>query len=493
MTISFTQIPADRMIPLFAAEFVSTAPEQVGALMKPTLLLGQKLPAASAVASTRYLISSNGEAIDLFGAGSPLHLMCKRFLQNNPAGKVYAAAQTDAGASTAASQTLAFTGPATGDGTIYLYIGGKLVEVGVSDGDSITTIGDAVDAAVLADDELPVTSANAAGTVTFTAKVKGTVGNQITLAVNPLGQAGGQVLPDGVGATLGAATLASGATDPTVANWTTSLGDEAFDLIVLQFAATAALDELQTTLTTRWGATVATDGVLIAAEDDSAGDLETLVEGYNDEHISIVGFKESASWLSPAYEVAAAYAGVVARYCVESEDPGQSVQMQPLLGIWGRGTNFSDTERDGLANAGCATLKNDRGTCYIELEATTKRTTEFGDPDTRFQDIQVPLSMAYLRRYYKSLINSAYPRHKLADDDTAIPSGARVVTPAIAKAFVIAKYKALEGVLVEDVDAFSESVIVERNATNPNRLDGYIEPNFINRLRVFAMQIAQRG
>lgn len=498
MTISYTQIPASRMIPLFAAEFTTTAPETVGALMKPVVLQGQKLPAAPATVGTPYLLSSNGQAVSLFGAGSPLQRMIRAYLAANPGGSCYAIAQTDAGGATAASRTLTWTGTSTEAGTVKLYIGGQLVEIPVAVGDDGDAVAAAVTTAVTATAaaELPATCST--GTTpnehvnTITAKVKGTVGNLISLAVNALGAAGGEELPAGLSVAVSGAMLASGATDPTSANWVSALGTDAYSLIGLQFDNSTVVGLLQTELGTRWAASSAKDGVLVVAKIDSKADLLTWGSDLNDEHVSSLGIPESSGWLSPAFELVGSYCGIVARACVGPEDPAASVQMTPMPGLWGRGTNFSDTDRDALANGGIATVLCDNGTCYLELEALSRRTTELGDPETRFQDIQVPLSMSYLRAYYKAKVQTAYPRHKLANDGTPIPGGSKVVTPSIVKAAMIAWYRSLAGVIVEDVEAFAAAIIVERNATNPNRLDGYIEPNFINRLRVFALQIAQK-
>jgi len=499
VTLSYSQIPSTRMIPLFAAEFSLAAPVQVGALMKPQVLQGQKLPSAAAVVGTRYLVSSNGQAIALFGAGSPLQRMCWAFFKVFPAGSVYAVAQTDASGATAASRTLTWTGTATESGAVKLRIGGQLVEIPVAVGDDgpavaakVTTLVTAAAAA-----ELPATSSTGSGgnthINTITAKVKGTVGNQISLGVNARGEAAGEVMPAGLSVAVSGAMLASGATNPTASLWVTALGSDAYSTIGFQFSDDTEVDALQAELTTRWSALSALDGVLITAQADSKADLITWGEGINDEHIMPVGFPESSGWLSPGFELVGAVSGLIGRECVASEDPAASVQMSPLPGLWGYGTNFSDTDLDALANAGVATVITDNGIVYLQLESVSRRTTDLGDPETRFPDIQVPLSMSYLRAYLRAKVQTAYPRFKLADDDTPIPGGAKVVTPSIVKAAMISWLRSLGGFVLEDVDELASKVIVERNATNPNRLDVYVEVDFINRLRVFALQIAQRG
>lgn len=499
MTLSYSQIPANRMIPLFAAEFTTTAPVQVGALMKPQLLEGQKIPSAAAVVGTRYLVSSNGQAISLFGAGSPLQRMCWAFFKAFPGGSVWAVAQTDAGGATAASRTATWSGTATAAGTIKLRIGGQLVDIAVVVGDDGPAIAAKVTTAVTAAAaaELPATSSTGSGgnthINTITAKVKGTVGNQISLSVNARGPANGETMPAGLSVSLSGDWLASGATDPTSSLWVTALGSEPWSTIGLQFDDGTVVGLLRTELDTRWSALSANDGVLITAKTDSKADLLTWGTGLNDEHVMALGFPETSGWLSPGFELVGAVAGLIGRECVASEDPAASVQMSPLPGLWGYGTNFSDTDLDALAQAGVATVFTDKGLVYLQLEAVSRRTTALGDPETRFQDIQVPLSMSYLRAFLRAKVQTAYPRYKLADDDTPIPGGAKVVTPSIVKAAMISWLRSLGGFVLEDVDELAAKVIVERNTTNPNRLDVYVEVDFINRLRVFALQIAQRG
>lgn len=84
-------------------------------------------------------------------------------------------------------------------GTIALYIAGDRVAATTSDDDTPTEIGDAIVAAITADDELPVTAVNLLGVVTLTSKSGGTWGNFITLLFN---LNAGEELPSGVAATI---------------------------------------------------------------------------------------------------------------------------------------------------------------------------------------------------------------------------------------------------------------------------------------------------
>lgn len=83
-----------------------------------------------------------------------------------------------------------------------------------------------------------------------------------------------------------------------------------------------------------------------------------------------------------------------------------------------------------------------------------------------------------------------YPRHKLADDGTRFGAGQAVITPKIGKAEAIAKFREWEELgLVENADQFKRDLIVERNATDRNRLDFMLPPDLINQALVFGTQI----
>ena len=88
-------------------------------------------------------------------------------------------------------------------------------------------------------------------------------------------------------------------------------------------------------------------------------------------------------------------------------------------------------------------------------------------------------------------MQSRFARHKLANDGTRFGAGQAVVTPSIARAEAINLFRLWEDQgLVEDATAFKEGLVVERNGTDPNRLDFLLTPDLVNQLRVMGAQIA---
>jgi phage tail sheath gpL-like len=65
-----------------------------------------------------------------------------------------------------------------------------------------------------------------------------------------------------------------------------------------------------------------------------------------------------------------------------------------------------------------------------------------------------------------------------------------VVTPSLAKAEMIARYKDwMDAGLVDEIDTFKAGLVVERNSSDPNRLDTYLDPSLVNQLMVMGVQI----
>ena len=97
-------------------------------------------------------------------------------------------------------------------------------------------------------------------------------------------------------------------------------------------------------------------------------------------------------------------------------------------------------------------------------------------------------TLARVIRTLRQSITQKFPRHKLANDGTRFGEGQAIVTPNIIRAELIARYSEMESLgLVENTPAFSAARIVERNQTDPNRVDVLFLPDLINQLRIFAL------
>lgn len=222
MPISFDNVPDSWRASQVFIELAGV-PRSLGSLFIPPTggLIGMYDPLK--VATVDYVpvkVTSADIVGNLAGFGSHAHRQALRipssvYLQG---GGVYWFPVPEEAGGTAAFDTITITGAATSAGTLFFLIGGELVKVAVANLDAATDVGDALEAAITAIQNIAITAANVTGVVTNTAKFKGTAGNQIEVVIDPGGDTQSAQAPAGITVALGNADgfLASGATDPDV-------------------------------------------------------------------------------------------------------------------------------------------------------------------------------------------------------------------------------------------------------------------------------------
>lgn len=488
MSVEFNYLPAGNgiKVPLFYAEMDNSQASYNDQSMR-TLLIGQKLSAGSAAANTLVSVSSTGQAESLFGKGSMLARMVAQFRKSNPIGDLWAIAVPDNGSGVAATGSIAVTGPATASGTINLYIGGQLVQVAVSSGDSANTVAAAINTAINAATDLPVTSTVSTNTVSLTARWKGPTGNDIMVSDSYRGTAGGESVPAGIA--LAYTAMANGATNPLLTTAIANLGDEPFEFIVHPYTDSTSLDAFKSLMndaTGRWSYVKQLYGHVYTALRGTYSALISAGQARNDQHHTIVGFENDVQ--HPNWEFAAAHAGITSVYI--AADPARPTQTGVLQDLIPPRSNnrFIFTERNALLGYGIATTKTVGGQILIERSVTTYQTNAYGQRDPSYLDSETLHQAGYVLRYLAGVITSKYPRHKLAKDGTIFGAGQAILTPATAKSELIAGYKALIDLgLVENLDAFTANLITEVDPQNPNRLNVLYPPDLVNQLRIFAV------
>jgi phage tail sheath gpL-like len=108
--------------------------------------------------------------------------------------------------------------------------------------------------------------------------------------------------------------------------------------------------------------------------------------------------------------------------------------------------------------------------------------------DDAYELVTTLATLAKLIRNQRQAITSKFPRYKLADDGTRFGVGQKIVTPKTIKAELVAQYSIdMFNGLVENMSAFKENLIVERDPQDPNRVNTLYPPDLVNQLRVFAV------
>ena len=484
MAINFEKIPIDIKVPGAYAEVdPSGAKSGLATMPARALIIGTKhASGASATALTPYLVSSAVQAADLFGQGSMLHHMVKAWKANNGVTETWAVAMAEDGSGVAATRTLTWSGTATEDGTIYLYIGGRAIRVAVATGDAATDVAAAVETAIDADGDGYVTASTSLAVNTLTSKWKGATALDIDARVN---YRQGQSLPAGISLTIGSSS--AGAVDPDVGTVIAALGsDTQYTTIVMPYVDGDNLDAIEAELQSRWDPPRSIPGHLFVAETDSYANLVSFGTGRNSAFVTCAA---CPSMPTPRWEVAAA---IAAREALIS-DPAVPRHDLQLAGVLPPAESAVHTwqERNTLLGSGMSVLKVNAGAVISQRLMTMWQLNGQGFDDDTLSDIETVRNLAFLSYSLRYRFAVKYAKAKLAADGTKFGAGQLVLTPSGARAECLALFRLWEDQgLVEDAKQFADEVVCEIDANIAGRLNILLPPNLINQLRVTAAKIA---
>lgn len=483
--ISFNAIPISLRTPGQYIEFDNTkAVQGLPIVAQKMLVIGTRLATGSVLQAVPVMVLSGGQAEDFFGRGSQLAHMLKALKGANPYTECWAIAMDENAAGVKATGTITVTGPATEAGTINFYIGGRLVQVAVANGDAQNAIAASINAAVNANTDLDVTSGVAANVVTLTARHKGTYGNFIDVRVN---YNLGEKTPKGV--VLVIVAMSAGVTNPVVATAIAALGNEQYHTVITGYEDAANLTALETELLNRWGPMQQKEGQAFVGTSGTHGQAVALGGTRNSQFLSIINAGKSPT---PWWEWASV-TGAIDAFEPDAARPRQTLLLPGLLAPAPQ-DRYTQAERDILLNNGISTFLVDAGgSVLVERLITTYKTNALGVADISYLDIETMRTIAYLRYSVRVRIALTFPRCKLANDGTRFGPGQAIVTPSVIRAELCALFRQWEEAgLAENFDQFKADLIVERNAQDPNRVDAIIPPDVINQFRVFAGKVQFR-
>ncbi|MHA3718072.1 phage tail sheath subtilisin-like domain-containing protein [Yersinia enterocolitica] len=486
MTIPFTHIPSNLRTPLFFAEF-DNSQANTATTTQRTLIIGQMLNAGTLPADVPVLVSSVATVAGQCGAGSMLHGQMAAYLANDIAGEIYILPLADTEAMVAATGKITVTTQASATGVISLYIAGIRVQVAVVATDEVAAVATALTAAINTTASLPVTAAAVDAVITLTAKNKGAHGNTIDLRLNYLGSAGGETTPDSL--VLAFTAMAGGAGAPELDDALANLQDRTFDFIINPYTDTVSLNKIKEFLsdsTGRWSYAEQLYGHSFAAQSGTYGQLTAAGELRNDQHASLLGVNGSPT---PSYIWSAAYVGAIAQSL--RNDPGRPLQTLTISGVLAPplASRFTLTERNNLLHSGISTVTTaDDGTVQVENIITTYQKNKYGAEDDSYLQIETLFLLMFVTRFLRTQVTSKFARMKLAADGTRFAPGSAIITPNVIRAELIAQYQTLEfNGYVQDAKGFAKGLIVEKSASNPNRVDVLWTGVLINQLRIFAV------
>ena len=494
MSISFGEIPADNLVPMFMTEFDNSNAAKGGAMPWKNLLIGQALSANSANTGTLKLITSDEQADALYGAGSQIARMIRAFRKNTRNSELWALAVADGTTAAEGSIAVSFAGSAAvapKSGAIRLMIGGQSVAADVVAGKTAAEVAAAIAAAINENQQLPVVAEASSSTVTLTAKNGGTCGQGIDIRYNHYQ---GQELPQGVQLAITAMTGGGSDTSYVTANVANIIRGTWFNAIVAGSDDATNVAEIKRILDDRWTATVQQTGVLFfslngcsvtisdGTTDYGTASLDALMERGGDLNSQVVCLPSLPETPTPGFEVAAAVLGCVSPKALN--DPAQPLSNWAVAGIVApRETDREDLEGNNLLlKAGCALLTcgND-GTVYLKRMVTTYKTNPAGAKDASYQQLEKVFTLSFLRWDWNNYLAGRYPHAKLADDGTDFGPGQVIMTPKLGEAELLGRYEYwISKGLVQDYAAFKANLVVARDPDDDTALQFLIPADLID-------------
>lgn len=475
---------------------IVNASATVGNTEQRILIVGQKTSAGSAVAGALVEGIANGGAEDaLFGRDGMLATLIRANKVRNQQVQVDAIALDDSGSGVDATGTIAVTGTATEAGTLTVITGSERnhkFSIAVASGDAATAVGSAIETAVNADLDVPVTAVNSTGTVTMTAINAGTYGNSIPIEVR------GTVA--GISTTV--TGMASGATDPTLTSVFDVILDKRYQAIVWPYPE--ATDELRTLLDARFNADgKVLDGVGFTAITDTVSNLKVLGAALNSQSLVIIGDQTETetnyaggSIVEIPMVVASQFAGFrglrldsagfsIADLVITANGPldsfgGPALASKPYFNTpfaelipMQTGRGFDDSEIEDLKDNGISVIGNNiaNNTVINGEFITTYKTDSGGNPDVTFTFLNFVDTASQAREYFFNNLRSRFAQSRLTEGD--VIKGRDMANSQVVRSFLKRLYQDLSGadfVLLESgedaLNFFNDNLVIILDKAN---------------------------
>jgi len=501
-SIVITGLPANDPVPGAYIDIQFAQGQVAGSgSLHSVLLMGNRTTAGTATVDTTLYgpdtavpCQSEEDVIGLFGAGSELHRMWRRFTAVNRDTTLYLLAVTESpGAAATGTITLAPT--PTAGGMLRLWVVDEFVDVPIGTGDTPTAVATDAVTKINAMTHWPVTAANAAGVITLTAKQKGLRGNLVRYQAAVLGSGVAMT------ATTAAARLAGGTTADSNTVALGTIAPKRYYYIV-----SAAEDA------TQFGAVVAqvnsqampTTGIrqrAFAGSLDSVANAITVAVGRNAARGEIV-WQLGSDW-TPA-ELAANHGAVVALYeAGQMPRPrhnftgfGNDAVTQASWRVPAPRSGVAPTRAEikaALMNGVSPIASNANGTTYM-VDRITTRSLSGATADYRIRDAHKVTVCDFFGDDVLAKTVLQCSGMDIADDapEGAPIPGPNVLTPSRYKSLVfsVINYHAANDQL-QNVDQIKADTVVQREVSPATRMTARVPLQPIDAAKQFGVVIPQ--
>ena len=463
------------------------------------LLMGNILSTGSGAVNTLYgpdtpiPMTGIDDANLLFGESSELARLVSRFVKTNQTTPVYAIGVAEGGSATAATGTITVTGPATGNGTLRIYVDDEFCDVGFVTGDSATTIATNAVTQITAKSSWRASASNVAGVITLTTKQKGLRANSLRYFARVIPFTG-----TGVGVTPTTSTLATGGTvSDDVAAALAVVVARKFAYIVPAHVDATNLGKVLTQINTQAAPVTGIRQAMVAGSTDSLANSITIVDSLNSARSELIWQLEGDI---PAGELAAHVCAAYMLYEAPSvprlnfnfygDADGEPWFVKPALS----GSAPTRGQIAAALNAGLTPIASRSASSAYLVKRITTRYKTGAVLDYRIRDAH---KRVVCDRYADSLVAGAALRFRgkeIGDDpkNNEPLAGPRVVTPRVVKAFLDGVTDVYAGNdLLQNVPTIKAQTQVLRDSQNRQRMGARVPLQPIDILDQLAAKVDQ--
>lgn len=450
------------LVPFVASKLdFSRAIRGLRGMPRRLLLVGHKITAGTAVVNTINTVSTETDAIALFGEGSMLMGMWRAAKANADLGlPIDVICIAEGGAAVKASSIVVVGGSPSVAGEVMLYVGNQRISVGVLTTDTPTTIAAKLAAAINAATKLPVTAVAAVANCTITAKWGGPTGNDISLVT--------QYYPDDklpTGLTVTVPAMAAGAVLPDVTAVITKMAGYRATEIVCPFTDATNMGLLEAELAARWLANNMQDGAVVTAMRGTEAAITTYLATRNSAHVHTITTTKDLT--SPWETAAMAGAAIESGAAIDPALPQTGMVLSGYLGPK-QGDDFTTDQKNNLLNAGGSPLQISVDSTGSLLRMVTNYVkTAGGAPDRSMAELCWVKTMSYYRWFHVTEFQIKYTGFKIAQYITDPIPGQKIMTKELGEEIMLGLYKLLMDVgLCQNMPYYQDTLVVEVDGPN---------------------------
>lgn len=448
-----------------------------------TLFLAPMLADGTATPEEVYNIATYDQAVEFFGEGSVAADMAQYYFFNNNLGELYIAGLEDLGAK--ASGTINITGTATQNGSYSIMIAGVAYSVPVIVGDtSADIIQDLVDEINF--DSNAVVSAVAGGptVLNVTAKNGGEQGNCINIFDISINTPEGITLeiPNGP-------SLANGSGLYDLTGIFEQYCDCCYDFIGIPFSDPITVQQAEFFTQLRHTCDKLIGGRWYATRFDTFTDH--IAKNDDSQYLHGTIWNECKEEVhTPWAQTAAAVAQAHACTC---NDPADDWRFKDLIGIscstglCGQSC-FERAERNNLIRTGGSTTRCTGTTKQLEV---TVGAGEYSF-DSYYKYPQTDYSTFRFVREFEDFLLENFANSKIVDNIANVPTGSNAVDISTILSEIVSWIETEQGDRIDNIDEILQSIDIERDATNPSRINIRICASIVTALRKFAIQVVPK-